>query len=127
MHNHWTMRGARLSLRVPGITGAHRAQSRFFVLRRGENTQALVDGMRAVLPDRPALYIAATRLRNDRGIVVRALYQDEPLLHTALRRVRDAAARTLLRETGTVVLSAPRRRSCNLRDNRDRRHRTHAV
>jgi len=53
------------------------------------------------------LYIAARRLRNDRGIVVRALYQDEPLLHTALRRVRDAAARTLLRETGTVVLSAP--------------------
>lgn len=106
MRDRWTMPGARSSLRVPGITGAHRAHGTFFVLRRGANTQALVDGIRAVLPDQPALYIAATRLPNDCGVMVRALCEDEPLLHAAWRLVRDAA-RTLLRETGTVVLSAP--------------------
>jgi urease accessory protein len=106
MRDRWTMPGARLTLRSPGITGAHRAQGTLFVLRRGADTQALVDGVRAVLPVQPPLYIAATRLPNDCGVMVRALCEDEPLLHAALRRVRDAA-RTLLRETGTVALSAP--------------------
>jgi urease accessory protein len=106
MRDRWTMPGALLSLKVPGITGPHRAQGTLFVLRRSEHMEALIDGVRAVLPEHPRLYIAATRLPNNCGVMVRALCGDEPLLHTALRLVRDAA-RTLLRETGTVVLSAP--------------------
>jgi len=104
MRDRWTMPGSRLTHRLPGITGLHHAQGTVFVLHRGGNAQALLERVRAVLPEHARLYIAATRLPNDCGVMVRALGADEPLLRTALRTVRDVA-RTWFDETGTVALA----------------------
>jgi len=104
MRDRWTMPGIRLTQRTPGITGSHHAQGTLYVLHRGANAQVLVERVRAALPDHARLYIAATRLPNDCGVMVRALGADEPLLRMALRSVRDVA-RTWLDETGTVALA----------------------
>ena len=72
------------------------------ILRRGGSTLTLIDCVRAVFPEHPSLYIGASRLPNDCGVIVRALSTDEPLLRSTLRAVRDAA-RTVLLEKGTVA------------------------
>jgi urease accessory protein len=102
VRDRWSMHGDRLARRLPGITGPHRAQGTLFVLRRGSGAQALLDRVRAVLPEHPAFYVGASRLPNDCGVIVRALSGDEPLLRASLTAVRDAV-RTLLCETGTVA------------------------
>jgi len=102
VRDRWVMHGHRFAQRLTGITGPHRAQGTMLILRRGGSTLTLIDCVRAVFPEHPSLYIGASRLPNDCGVIVRALSTDEPLLRSTLRAVRDAA-RTVLLEKGTVA------------------------
>jgi urease accessory protein len=102
LRDRWTMRGDLLTQRQPGITGPHPAQGTLFALSRTRDVQMLLDRVRAVLPASADLYVGASRLPSDCGVVVRALSSDEPLLRATLHAVRDVA-RTFLLETGTVT------------------------
>jgi urease accessory protein len=109
MRDRWLVDGAGWSQRLPGITGPHRVQATLFILHRGGLPSALLDRVRAALPEDPALYAGASRLPNDCGMMVRALSSDEPLLQAALLAVRNVA-RTVLLETGTVTQERGRTR-----------------
>jgi urease accessory protein len=102
VRDRWIMHGDRFARRLAGITGPHRAQATMLILRQGGSTATLIDCVRAVFPEHSSLYIGASRLPNDCGVIVRALSSDEPLLRATLRAVRDAA-RTVLLEKGTVA------------------------
>lgn len=105
VRDRWTMAGATAAARLPGITGRHRAQATFFALRRG-GSAALVDALRAVLPEDRRLYIAVSALPNDCGAMARALSEDEPLLRIALRSLH-AAARSALGITAAAAVTTP--------------------
>jgi urease accessory protein len=102
VRDRWTLRGEVLTQCRPGITGPHAAQGTLFVLSRARDAQMLLNCVRAVLPASADLYVGASQLPSDCGVVVRALSSDEPLLRVALHAVRDVV-RTFLLETGTVM------------------------
>ena len=107
--DRWIMYGERWTRPVPGVTGGHRVQGTLFILHRASASPTLIDRIRAVLPEHPRLYIGASRLPNDCGVMVRALASDEPLLQTTLSALRDVA-RTFFLEKGTEAQECSRSR-----------------
>jgi len=103
--DRYRLEGGVQARRMPGVTGAFNCQGAFVVVQQQVPQRALLEALRAALPETEALYAGASSLPGACGVWVRVLAGDAALLRDALERAWYSA-RTLI----TGAPPGPRRK-----------------
>ena len=93
--DRYRLEGGTLAGRIPGVTGSHKCQGAFVVVQQQVPQRALLDALRAALPQGEGLYAGASSLPGDCGAWVRVLAGDAAALRDALERAWYSARKLI--------------------------------